>query len=118
MATREIPRDRWRQELDSFSREHEGSIVRVEVTESGETRTEAHDVPFCGVSVDNPRQDAIAVIVGHEPNDHVAHEVARPVTVSIETDRGVERRLRIRADDGSTTTVEFRSPPVAHDIQR
>ena len=110
MSTREIPRDQWRQELDSFSREHEGWIVRVDVTESGETRTEARDVPLCGVSVDNPREDAIAVIVGHEPDDHVTHEVSRPVNVSIETDRGAERALHIRADDGSTTTVEFRRP--------
>jgi uncharacterized protein DUF5335 len=111
MTTREIPRDHWREELDSFSRQHEGWIVTVEVTESGETRTEAHDVPLYGVSVDNPRQDAIAVIVGHEPKDHVTHEVSHPVTVAIEqTDGGAERALRIDASDGSTTTVEFRSP--------
>ena len=30
--TRDIPRDQWREELDSFSRQHEGWIVRVEVT--------------------------------------------------------------------------------------
>jgi len=111
MTTREIPRERWREELDSFSRQHEGWIVRVDITESGQTRTEARDVPLYGVSVDNPRKDAIAVVVGHEPVDHVTHEVMRPVAVSIEqTDSGAERALRIRADDGSTTTVEFRSP--------
>lgn len=111
MSARDIPRDRWREELDSFSRQYEGWIVRVDVTEGGATRTEARDVPLYGVSVDSPRFDAIAVIVGHEPANHVTHEVARPVAVSIEqTDAGAERALRIRSDDGSTTTVEFRSP--------
>lgn len=111
MNARDILRDRWREELDSFSRQHEGWIVRVDVTEAGATRTEARDVPLYGVSLDNPRKDAIAVIVGHEPADHVTHEVSRPVAVSIEqTDAGAQRALHIRADDGSTTTVEFRSP--------
>jgi len=51
------------------------------------------------------------VIVGHEPGDHVAHEVAHPVNVSIESDGHAERALRIRGDDGSTTIVQFEAPP-------
>jgi len=111
MVSREIPRNQWRQELDALSREREGWTVSVAVTESGNTRTEARDVPFYGVSVDDPRGDAIAVIVGHEPGDHVAHEVAHPVNVSIESDGHAERALRIRGDDGSTTIVQFEAPP-------
>ena len=112
MSTREIPRDQWRQQLDSFSRQHEGSIVRVQVTDpNGETHTEAHDLPLQGVSADSPLRAGVAIIVGHEPDDHLTHEVADPVNIAIEqTDGGAERALRIRAGDGSTTTVEFRSP--------
>jgi len=112
MSTREIPRDRWRQELDSFSRQHEGWIVRVEVTgANGETRTEARDLPLQGVSTDSPQTNGVAIIVGQDPDDHVTHEVSDPVNIAIDrNDEGAERALRIRAGDGSTTTVEFRSP--------
>jgi hypothetical protein len=110
--TRDIPRDQWREELDSFSRQHEGWIVRVEVTgPDGQTRTEARDLPLQGVSTDSARSDGVAISVGQSPDDHVTHEVNNPVTIAIErTEAGAERALRIRARDGSTTTVEFRSP--------
>jgi hypothetical protein len=112
MAHRDIPRDRWRDELDSFSRQHEGWIVRVEVTGSdGRQRTEARDLPLQGVSADSQDASRVAIMVGQKPAGHVTHEVADPVDIVIEqTDAGAERALRIRAADGSTTTVEFRSP--------
>lgn len=109
---RDIPRDQWREELDSFSRQHEGWIVRVEVTGAdGQPQTEVCDLPLQGVSFDSPAANRLAIMVGQEPAAHVTHEVADPVKVVIEqTDAGAERALRIRAADGSTTTVEFRSP--------
>jgi uncharacterized protein DUF5335 len=112
MPTHDIPRAQWRTELDSFSRQHEGWIVRVKVTGAdGRVRTEADDLPLQGVSADSPRTDGVAIIVGQSVDDHVTHEVARPVTIVIEhNDGGEERALSIRADDGSTTTVEFRAP--------
>jgi hypothetical protein len=118
MTTREIPRDQWREQLDSFSRQHEGWIVRVEITDAdGQRRTEARDLPLQGVSADSPRSDAVAITVGQSPDDHVTHEVSQPVGIAIEqTDAGAERGLRIRARDGSTTTVEFRSPMKAEDV--
>src|SRR5947208_10905989 len=114
--TRDIPRAQWREELDSFSRQHEGWIVRVRVTgPDGRTATEARDVPLQGVSVDSPRLDALAIVVGCA--DRLTHEVRSPVAVAIElTDEGAERALSIRARDGSTTTVEFRSPMRAEEV--
>ncbi len=112
MSSREIPRDRWRQELDSFSREHEGWLVRVDVTDSsGQTRTEARDLPLQGVSADSPRNNAVAIIIGDKPADHVTHEVPDPVNIAIDQSAaGAEHAIRIKGSDGSTTTVEFRSP--------
>jgi hypothetical protein len=112
MTTRDIPRDQWREELDSFSRQHEGWIVRVEVIgPDGHKRTEARDLPLQGVSANSPRAKGIVISVGQRPNDHLTHEVSNPITVAIDqTDAGAERALRIRARDGSTTIVEFRSP--------
>jgi len=111
MGHRNIPRDRWCSELDAFSRQHEGWIVNVDVSGSdGRRQTEARDLPLVGVSCDTPSQDSVDIMVGEHPRSHVTH-VVQPVDVTLETtDAGAERGLHIRAADGSTTTIEFRSP--------
>ena len=118
MASRNIPRDHWHEELDSFSRQHEGWIVRVRVTDpQGHQLIEARDLPLRGVSADSPENDSLAVIVGERPDDHLTHEIEHPVDVAIEaTDEGAERALTIRSRDGSTTTVEFRTPMRPQDV--
>jgi len=115
--TRKIPRDEWCSELDAFSRQHEGWIVNVEVSGSdGQRQTEAHDVPLVGVSCDAPARDRVDIMVGAHPRSHVTH-IVEPIDVALETtDAGAERGLRIRAADGSTTTVEFRSPMRPEDV--
>jgi len=115
--TRNIPRDEWCTELDAFSRQHEGWIVSVEVSGSdGKRQTEAHDLPLIGVSCDAPATDYVDIMVGEHPKNHVTH-VVEPVDVALETtDAGAERGLCIRAADGSTTTVEFRTPMRPEDV--
>ncbi len=112
MTMREIPRSEWREQLDTFSRQHEGWLVRVAIAEAdGRVHTEVRDLPLQGVSADDPENIRVAVMTGDAPDDHVTHEVARPTGIEIErTDAGADRALRIRAEDGTTTTVEFRSP--------
>ncbi len=112
MTSRSIPRDNWRQELDAFSREHEGWRADVRVsTSTGDLQTEAKDLPLVGVSCDAPGSDRIAVLSGQRPDDHVTHEILD--AVAIEIDRGADadgaaERLRIRAADGSETEIAFR----------
>jgi uncharacterized protein DUF5335 len=108
MTSRSIPKERWRDELDAFSREHEGwrADVRVSTT-TGELRTEVHDLPLVGVSCDAPGQDRIAVLAGDRPDDHLTHEIFNAVAVDIERD-GRSERLNIRAADGSETRIEFK----------
>ena len=49
MHCRVIPQDQWREELDSFSRSHEGWLVRVAVTRpGGQSHVEARDTPLQG----------------------------------------------------------------------
>ena len=112
MRTIEITRAEWPAFFDSFSRQHEGWIVRVEVTgPDGQVRTEARNLPLQGVSADSPQNDRVAIMIGERPDAHVTHEVVKPVAVEIEqTEAGAERGLKIQAADGSTTRVEFRSP--------
>jgi hypothetical protein len=115
--TRNIPREDWCEELDSFSRQHEGWIVNVRVSDAdGTVHTEAHDLPLVGVSCDAPSRARVDIMVGDRPSDHVTH-IVEPVDVALEvTHEGAERGLRIRAADGSTTLVEFRSPMRAEDV--
>jgi len=115
--TRDIPRNDWRGELDSFSRQHEGWIVNVTVAAAdGAVQTEARDLPLQGISADSPANGRVDIMIGEQTGSHVTH-VVEPVAVAIDiTDEGAERGLCIRAKDGSTTTVEFRSPMRAADV--
>jgi len=103
MASRSIPKDQWCDELDAFSREHEGQRVAVRVaSSSGDIRTEARDLPLVGVSCDAPGSDRIAVLAGDRADDHLTHEIVHAVSVDVE-----ETRVRIRAADGSETQLDF-----------
>ncbi len=109
MTTREIPRDRWNGDLDAFSREHAGMVVRLLVTgPDGRSRTEVRNLPLQGVSLDSMRGSTVAIMIGRKPGDHVTHEISNAQAVEIErTDKGAARALRVRGADGSTAIVEI-----------
>jgi len=109
--TRSVPSDHWHEELDSFSKQHEGWIVRVTTAGAdGAVQTEARDLPLQGIRADSPESPRVDITIGKRPKSHVTH-IVDPVEVAINVaDDGAERGVQIRAADGSTTTVEFRSP--------
>src|SRR5437763_9328126 len=111
MSIRKIPRESWRDELDSFSRQHEGWIVSLTVKQPGGDRaTEAHDLPLQGVSPASPHSNDIAITVG-AGSKHLTHEVHNPTGLALDlTEEGAKRALLIHGRDGTTTSVEFRSP--------
>jgi hypothetical protein len=111
MTIRHLGRDSWREELDGFSRQHEGWLVSITTrSHDGDVAVAAHDVPLQGVSTTSPRSDAIAIVVGGS-RGHLTHEVHDPTTLQIDlTANDAERALIIHAKDGTTTTIEFRSP--------
>jgi hypothetical protein len=114
---REIAPEYWNDELDSFSRQHEGWMVSVKTHGAdGYTAVAAHDVPLQGVSPASPRSNDIAIIVGGA-GKHLTHEVHNPASLQIDltTDRA-ERALIIHGKDGTTTTIEFRSPMRPEDV--
>ena len=112
MQRRVIRTEQWREALDSFSRSHEGWIVRVAVTEpSGRSRVEVRDIPLQGVSADLGHVPTIAVMVGNRADAHVTHQVTNPQQLEFEqTESGAIAALVVRSSDGTKTTVEFRSP--------
>ena len=104
MSTRDIPKDRWCDELDTFSRQHEGWIVRVDVAGAdGTTHTEARDLPLIGVSCDAPRSDRVAIMAGSRADDHVTHEIA--ATVSIAISRSASRAMSKRSRAVRSSTI-------------
>jgi hypothetical protein len=111
VTIRDLPRETWRDELDSFSRQHEGWLVSLMITQpSGARMVEARDLPLQGVSPASPHSDDISIVIGDRPN-HISHEVHDPIGVALEvTPEGAKRALLIRGRDGSMTSVEFRSP--------
>jgi Family of unknown function (DUF5335) len=118
MQRRVIPPNQWREALESFSRSHEGWIVRVTVTEpSGPSRVEAQDIPLQGVSADFDRIPMIAVMVGDRPDAHLTHEVVNPQELEFEqTESGAISALVVRSGDGTKTAIEFRSPMRPEDV--
>jgi len=65
MSTRDLARESWREELDGFSRQHEGWIVSITTRNvRGDVTVAARDLPLLGVSPTSPRSSDIAITVG------------------------------------------------------
>ena len=118
MQYRVIPQDQWREELESFSRSHEGWLVRVAVTAShGQSQIEVGDTPLQGVTADVNRPLTITVMVGHQPETHLTHQVANARKLAFEqTEAGAISALMIWAGDGTKTAVEIQSPMRPEDV--
>jgi hypothetical protein len=114
MPRHEIPRDEWVAWFDSFSRQHAGWLVTVEVL--GRTigaQIEALAQPLMGITmeVSERQEDVMSVLVGGKSDKHLAHLVHAPVRVLLqETAAGAHEAVYIEAEDGLTTVVRFRSP--------
>jgi hypothetical protein len=111
MTVRDLGRNSWREELGSFSRQHEGWIVSITTRSSrGQIAVAAHDVPLQGVGPVSPQSNNIAIVVG-SGQSHLTHEVREPATLQVDlAPNGAERALLVHGHDGTTTTIAFRSP--------
>ena len=109
---REIPRSEWVEFLDSFSRQHEGWLVTVEVlgAEIG-AQVEAQDMPLQGITADlKGGADAVTVILGGGVDEHVTHGINEPTHLRIEqAENGADMTLQIESRGGIVTLVRFRS---------
>ena len=120
MPSRDIPREEWMTFLDSFSRQHEGWLVNVEVVTDGlGAHREIREKSLIGVSADlkSHGTDTISIIAGDRSDDHVNHIINRPTRVALEeTEEGAHKGLRIEAADGETTLLQFRSPALPETV--
>jgi hypothetical protein len=113
MATREIPREEWSKFLDGFSSQHEGWLTTIEVM-GGElgAQVESRELRLGGISADlkGSDEDAISIMVGETPDDHVTHTITQPTHVRLEqTEEGATEALQIESGDGVTTLLHLRS---------
>ena len=113
MKTKEIPRNEWQEFFNSFSRQHEGWLVTLEIlgSEIG-AQVEERRLAFEGIvdEGDEVQGHEILMMFGTKPNDHITHSINNPTTVSLEqTDEGADAVLAIKSADGVTALLRFRS---------
>ena len=113
MQTKEIQRNEWPAFFDSFSRQHEGWVVNLEIfgLEIGD-QVEGRELALEGISAEGDEGEGypLAIMMGAKEDDHITHSIARPIQVSLEqTDEGADAALAIKAADGTTTLLRFRS---------
>jgi hypothetical protein len=108
---RVVPRHAWRDELDSFSRQHERWLVAVSTRGTdGRTQMMADDLPLEGISQATPHSTDVTVSLGRRDR-HLTHEVRNVVAMTIDLAEGhLERAIILDSADSTRTIVSFRSP--------
>lgn len=104
MHTRTIPRESWRQELDSLSRAYDGALVSIEVV-GGDVGAQAEviDRPLRGISAD---RSGVTISI-----ERLDRRMPHPRDVRIvEADEGAVVAVEIEEDGGTNTLLHFRSP--------
>jgi hypothetical protein len=114
MQTQEIPRDEWQTFFDSFSRQHEGWLVTLELlgAEIG-AQQQAQELALAGVSLSSggAEPETISIDLGITPDKRVSHAITQPTHVWLEkTEQGANVALQIESADGTKALLRFRSP--------
>lgn len=113
MQTRQIPRSEWPVFFDTFSRQHEGWLVKLEIMnpEIG-AQVEETGLVLEGLTDewDEVSGNTIMIMAGNKPDDHVTHSINKATEVNLEqTDEGADAALSIKSADGTTALLSFRS---------
>src|SRR5258707_5197311 len=113
MTIRNIAQDSWRDELDSFSRQHEGWIVSIKTrSHGGAVAVAARDVPLQGVSLASPPSGDIAISVGGT-RGHLTHEIhdSAPVEVDLTPHEAQHAPINPRPDWPDNSLEAPSAPP-------
>ena len=112
MPTREIPRSEWVVFFDSFSNQHHGWLVTVEImnSEIGD-QTMARNLPLEGITAElnDEGPDEIEIVVGNKPDSHVSDTVVAPKNIWLKSsEEGADEALEILGEN-KTVLIQFRS---------
>ena len=116
MAPHEVPRADWPFFFDSFSRQHRGWVVTVDVLRQGAgAQTKARAVTFEGITADrgDGGEERISLMFGQAPEQHMTFVIPAPLHVRLDQtgiDRGMGEVLEIASADNTTTLVRFHAP--------
>src|SRR5271169_4202296 len=107
MQAREIPPNRWRDFLDTFSTQHKDWITTIEIGD----RVEARELPLVGVSADSNKgsePNAIEIEVGRDPDDHLTHIIDQAERVTFrQSEDESQLELEIESADGEKTMARL-----------
>jgi len=110
MNLQEIPRQRWREHLDQFSRAHHDAPAHVEMKSRASPDTcQIADLPLLGVSDEHAddETDQILILLGRAKDGNLSHTIEHPVHLrSAEWNDGYSGALEIESEDGSKTTLQ------------
>jgi len=113
MQTREIPKNEWSGFFDSFSREHAGWLVNIEIFGSDiGAQVEQQETVLEGITDewDEVEGNTIMIMTGAKPEGHITHSITHPTAVNLEqTDEGADAALAIKSNDGTATLMRFRA---------
>jgi hypothetical protein len=112
MPTEEIAYDEWVAFFDSFSLQHQGWLVTIEVLGADiGAQVESTGLPLEGITADlkGSGKTSISIIVGDKADDHVTHTIYAPAHVRLKrNEQGADEALEIESAT-ETTLVLFRS---------
>jgi hypothetical protein len=113
MPTREIPPSEWSAFFDSFSRQHQGWLVTIEVLafDIG-AQVVARELALQGITAEmkDESEGAISIMAGGGPEAHVTHTITAPTQVRLkQSEEGADEALEIESASATITLVRFRS---------
>jgi len=122
MLLQQIPHQQWPAFFDSFSRQHRGWLVSLELINAGGAQALARDLALEGIDVDmkSGGEDRISIVLTNPPAEHFSNTITAPTRVTLKkTEEGAHEALQIESASGPTTVLRFRSamlPEMVDDI--
>jgi hypothetical protein len=112
MQTHTIPPENWLDFLNKFSRDHEGWLATIEVTEGFQQQPLAVHLAFHGISIDTKgtRPSALQISAGGAGGSHVDHMIDLPLKIREVEDHNGDVHLQIEPARGAPTIIHLRSP--------
>lgn len=117
MATEHVASGQWASFFQSFSRRHEGWLVKVEILgESIGAQVEVDSLPLSGISVEHDEGNpAVEITVQDKRGAHITHTVSDVRDVWVKTQDGADEALELAAVS-AVTLITFRTAMMPDEV--